>query len=106
MASAHPFSEFKDSKLGEEIALAAALVLPVVGLCCLLFPHQAQKALPHLPGIPMVVSGIGILWGLIGLSKATVEFNEIADAIREKRTLCALLGGVRIRIGLGRSSHH
>ena len=51
-------------------------------------------------------SFIGILWGLIGLSKATVEFNEIADAIREKRTLCALLGGVRIRIGLGRSSHH
>ena len=127
MASAHSFSEFKDSKLGEKIALAAALVLPVVGLCCLLFPHQAQKALPYLLGIPMVVSGvssiavslykrdaeagpasiggaiilcvlgaitmthgststscIGILWGLIGLSKAAVEFNEIADAIREK----------------------
>ena len=29
-------------------------------------------------------SFIGILWGLIGLSKAAVEFNEIADAIREK----------------------
>ena len=58
MASAHSFSEFKDSKLGEKIALAAALVLPVVGLCCLLFPHQAQKALPYLLGIPMVVSGV------------------------------------------------
>ena len=70
-----------------------------------LYKRDAESG-PASIGGAIVLCVLGAITMTHGLSKATVEFNEIADAIREKRTLCALLGGVRIRIGLGRSSHH
>ena len=35
------------------------LVLPIVGVGCLLFPDVAEEVLPYFLGVPMVLSGVG-----------------------------------------------
>lgn len=59
MSTVHSVQDIKDSKASVRLAVIAMLVLPVVGVGCLLFPSIAEEALPYFLGVPMVLSGAG-----------------------------------------------
>lgn len=116
----------KESKASVKLAILSMLVIPLVGLGCLLFPSVAECVLPYFLGVPMILSGIGsilaavrkgsekdegsvgagivlcilgaitvihgsestmfigTIWGLLGLSKAAGEFDEIIEVAKAK----------------------
>ncbi|WP_080797410.1 DUF308 domain-containing protein [Arabiibacter massiliensis] len=59
MTTVHSVKDVKEIKLSQKVAIAAILLLPFVGLFCLLLPAYAEEALPWLLGVPMVLSGAG-----------------------------------------------
>ena len=59
MTTVHSFKEVKASEPSIKVAVAFMLLLPIVGVFCLVFPALAEDALPLLLGVPMVLSGVG-----------------------------------------------
>lgn len=57
MSTVHSVQDFKASKISVRIAIASMLVIPLVGVGCLVFPAIAEEVLPYFLGIPMIVSG-------------------------------------------------
>lgn len=59
MSTVNSVQDLKDSKPSAKLAIVSMLVLPVVGVGCLIFPSVAEEVLPYFLGIPMVLSGVG-----------------------------------------------
>lgn len=59
MSTVHSVKEVKESAPSVKLAVIAMLLLPLVGVGCLLFPQVAEEVLPYFLGVPMVLSGIG-----------------------------------------------
>ncbi|WP_302396000.1 DUF308 domain-containing protein [Eggerthella sinensis] len=59
MSTIHSVKDLKESKASVKLAVISMLVLPVVGVGCLLFPDVAEEVLPYFLGVPMVLSGVG-----------------------------------------------
>lgn len=59
MSTVHSVKEVKESKPSVKLAVIAMLVLPLVGVGCLVFPQIAEEVLPYFLGVPMVLSGVG-----------------------------------------------
>lgn len=77
MPTVHSVKEVKESKASVKVAVIAMLVLPIVGVGCLVFPQVAEEALPYLLGVPMVLSGAGSIVAVarekdVGAGKQTI----------------------------------
>lgn len=68
MATASPtLAELKSHGRSGWLAIVSALVMPLVGVACLLVPHAIVEWLPYILGVAMVLSGV--LWGASSLLK-------------------------------------
>nr|WP_260620379.1 DUF308 domain-containing protein [Gordonibacter massiliensis (ex Traore et al. 2017)] len=62
------------------------LLLPLVGVCCLLFPEFAEEALPWYLGVPMVLSSVGSIVAVVRERDADAGRSSMGSAI----VLCVL----------------
>ena len=91
MTTVSSVKDVRNSKISVQVAVISMLLVPVAGVSCLLFPALAEEALPWYLGVPMVVSAIGSVWGLLGLQKAARTFDGIFSDIRHKRPFAVAL---------------
>lgn len=77
----------------EQVSVISLLLLPLLGLCCLLLPEESTMALPFVLGGLMAVSGVaGIVHAAVG--RALDEERADGHAILGKAVVMAVLGGV------------
>ena len=89
MSTVHSVKDFKESRASAKVAVASMLLLPLVGVGCLLFPAVAEEALPYLLGVPMALSGAGSIVTVARERSAEAGRTSVGAAI----VLC-VLGGV------------
>lgn len=78
--------DVKESKPSVQVAVISMLLLPVVGVCCLLFPEFAEEALPWYLGVPMVLSSVGSIVAVVRERDADAGRSSMGSAI----VLCVL----------------
>ena len=101
----------KSRSRSEQVSVVSLLLLPLLGMCCLLIPDTVTDALPYLlarrlaeepavlgravvmcvlGGVILVqghasISFVGVMWGLLGLYKAADEIDEVVHALKGRR---------------------
>lgn len=58
MSTPHIVTSFKQRSSAAKVSVVALLLLPLIGLGCVLFPGDIVRALPYLLGVVMAVSGV------------------------------------------------
>ena len=125
MTTIHSVKDFKQQTKAGKVSAVSLLILPLIGLTCLIIPHLIADYLPYglgaimtlygiagiivairkgstdastksagtsivmcVLGVVILVQGeasinfIGVLWGMLGLFKASKQFNEILHRIK------------------------
>ncbi|MEG0374490.1 MAG: DUF308 domain-containing protein, partial [Raoultibacter sp.] len=59
MAAIHSIKDIKKQSNAGKVSIIALLILPLIGLTCLLMPHLVTEYLPYALGIVMTLSGVG-----------------------------------------------
>ncbi|WP_428420704.1 DUF308 domain-containing protein [Paraeggerthella hominis] len=59
MSTVQSVQDIKKSRPSARVAIVSMLLIPLVGVGCLLFPDIAEEVLPYFLGVPMVLSGAG-----------------------------------------------
>lgn len=81
MTAVHSVEELKGSKPSVKLAVVSMLVLPIVGIGCLLFPAVAEEAVPYFLGVPMVLSGAGSIVAVARERSLEAGRNSVGTAI-------------------------
>ena len=78
----------KSRSRSEQVSVVSLLLLPLLGMCCLLIPDTVTDALPYLLGGLMAVSGAaGLVYAVAHASGARADARRLAEEP-------AVLGGV------------
>ena len=80
----------KSRSRSEQVSVVSLLLLPLLGMCCLLIPDTVTDALPYLLGGLMAVSGAA------GLVYAGADARRLAEepAVLGRAVVMCVLGGV------------
>lgn len=81
----------KTRSRSEQVSVISLLLLPLLGLCCLLLPEASTMALPFVLGGLMAVSGIG---GIVHAAAGATSDEEAGNqhAILGKAIVMSVLG--------------
>ena len=83
----------KSRSRSEQVSVVSLLLLPLLGMCCLLIPDTVTDALPYLLGGLMAVSGAA---GLVYASGARADARSLVEepAVLGRAVVMCVLGGV------------
>lgn len=83
----------KSRSRSEQVSVVSLLLLPLLGMCCLLIPDTVTDALPYLLGGLMAVSGAaGLVYAVAHASGARSLVEE--PAVLGRAVVMCVLGGV------------
>ena len=70
----------KSRSRSEQVSVVSLLLLPLLGMCCLLIPDTVTDALPYLLGGLMAVSGAaGLVYAVAHASGARADARRLAE---------------------------
>lgn len=81
MSTIHSLKEVRESKPSVKLAVIALMVLPFVGVGCLIFPQVAEEVLPYFLGVPMALSGIGSIVAVVREKDVEAGSKSVGSAI-------------------------
>ena len=87
----------KSRSRSEQVSVVSLLLLPLLGMCCLLIPDTVTDALPYLLGGLMAVSGAaGLVYAVAHASGARADARRLAEepAVLGRAVVMCVLGGV------------
>ena len=87
----------KSRSRSEQVSVVSLLLLPRLGLCCLLIPDTVTDALPYLLGGLMAVSGAaGLVYAVAHASGARADARSLVEepAVLGRAVVMCVLGGV------------
>lgn len=87
----------KSRSRSEQVSVVSLLLLPLLGMCCLLIPDTVTDALPYLLGGLMAVSGAaGLVYAVAHASGARADARSLVEepAVLGRAVVMCVLGGV------------